>query len=74
MRAETYVLPGVRGQGQIELNGAMARIGSVGDRIIVMAFAILEPHEVENHVPRVVALDLRNRVVDRIDYAPITVP
>jgi aspartate 1-decarboxylase len=74
LRAETYVLPGVRGQGQIELNGAMARIGSVGDRIIVMAFALLEPSEVDNHVPKVVALDLRNRVVDRIDYAPITVP
>ena len=38
MRAETYVLPGVRGSGAIELNGAMARLGAVGDRLIVMAF------------------------------------
>lgn len=70
-RAETYVLPGVRGAGQVELNGAMARLGAVGDRLIVMAFAYLEPAEVEGHRPRVVALDGRNRVVERLDYAPV---
>lgn len=72
-RAETYVLPGIRGAGQIELNGAMARLGAVGDRLIVMAFAYLEPSEVEGHRPRVVALDARNRVVEHLDYAPIAV-
>lgn len=70
-RAETYVIPGIRGLGQIELNGAMARLGAVGDRLIVMAFAFLEPAEVRGHRPRVVALDSRNRVVERIDYEPI---
>ncbi|MBX6316178.1 MAG: aspartate 1-decarboxylase [Isosphaeraceae bacterium] len=70
-RAETYVLPGVRGLGQIELNGAMARLGTVGDRIIVMAFALLEPAEVEGHRPKVVALEGRNRIVERLDYEPI---
>lgn len=70
-RAETYVLPGVRGLGQIELNGAMARLGAVGDRLIVMAFALLEPSEVAGYRPRVVALDERNRVVERLDYEPI---
>src|SRR4051812_37845100 len=67
-RGETYVLPGVRGIGQIEMNGAMARLGNVGDRIIVMAFAEMEPDEVEGHRPRVVALDGRNRIVERLDY------
>src|SRR5438445_13887085 len=51
-RGETYVLPGERGLGQIELNGAMARLGAVGDRVIVMAFAQLEPAEAEGHRPR----------------------
>ncbi len=73
LRAETYALPGTRGAGQIELNGAMARIGTVGDRLIVMAFAFLEPSEVEGHRPKVVALDSRNRIVERLDYAPIEV-
>jgi aspartate 1-decarboxylase len=73
-RAETYALPGVRGLGQIELNGAMARLGSVGDRVIVMAFALLEPSEVEGHRPQVVALDGRNRIVERLDYASLGAP
>ena len=47
--------PERRGGGQIELNGAMARLGAVGDRLIVMAFALLEPAEVADHTPRVVA-------------------
>lgn len=69
-RAQTYALPGVRGAGQIELNGAMARLGAVGDRLIVMSFAQMEPSEAEGHRPRVVALDDRNRVVEVLDYVP----
>jgi aspartate 1-decarboxylase len=70
-RAETYALPGVPGSGQIELNGAMARLGAPGDRLIVMAFAELTPDELEGHRPRVVALDGRNRIAERIDYPPL---
>jgi aspartate 1-decarboxylase len=71
LRAETYVIPGLRETGQIELNGAMARLGAVGDRLIVMAFAYLEPGEVEGHRPRVVALDGRNRILERLEYASL---
>jgi aspartate 1-decarboxylase len=74
LRAQTYVLPGPRGSGSIELNGAMARLGSVGDRLIVMAFAELEADEIEGHQPRVVALDQENRIVERLDYPPVTQP
>lgn len=74
LRAETYILPGVRGLGQVELNGAMARLGAVGDRVIVMAFALLDPAEVAEHRPRVVALDPQNRIAERIDYAPNPTP
>ncbi|MDR3621284.1 MAG: aspartate 1-decarboxylase [Paludisphaera borealis] len=71
MRAETYTLPGQRGSGSVELNGAMARLGAVGDRVIVMAFAQIEANEVDGHSPRVVALDAKNRIVERIDYPPV---
>ena len=74
LRAQTYVLPGRRGSGSIELNGAMARLGSVGDRLIVMAFAELEADEIEGHQPRVVALDQENRIVERLDYPPVAQP
>ncbi len=69
-RAETYALSGVRGAGQIELNGAMARLGGVGDRVIVMAFASMTPEEARGYRPSVVALDERNRIVERLDYSP----
>lgn len=70
-RAETYVLPGPRGSGCIELNGAMARLGAVGDRVIVMAFAQIDAQEVDEHRPRVVALDSKNQIVERIDYPAV---
>jgi aspartate 1-decarboxylase len=73
-RAETYALPGVPGSGDIGLNGAMARLGAPGDRVIVMAFADLTPDELEGFRPKVVALDDRNRIVERIDYPPLNVP
>jgi aspartate 1-decarboxylase len=73
-RAETYALPGKAGQGQIELNGAMARLGSVGDHVIVMAFAQLAPEELDGHAPKVVALDAGNRIVEFIAYDPIQAP
>jgi aspartate 1-decarboxylase len=71
-RATTYVIPGRPGEGQIELNGAMARLGAVGDRVIVMAFAQLGPDELTGHRPRVVALDSRNQIVERIEYPPLS--
>ena len=71
LRAETYALVGTAGSGQIELNGAMARLGAPGDRVIVMAFAELEPHELPRHQPVVVALDSRNRITERLEYPPI---
>ncbi|RUL89175.1 aspartate 1-decarboxylase [Tautonia sociabilis] len=71
-RAETYAIPGEPGARQVELNGSMARLGTPGDRLIVMAFALLEPDEVEAHHPRVVALDAQNRIIERLDdqYLP----
>ncbi len=73
-RAETYVIPGEPGRGQIELNGAMARLALPGDRVIVMAFAMLEAHEVAGHQPEVVALDQANCVVERLEYPALTDP
>jgi aspartate 1-decarboxylase len=71
-RTETYLLPGTRGAGEVLLNGAMARLGAVGDRIIVMAFALLEPSEAVGHRPQALLLDAHNRITGRIDYPPIT--
>jgi aspartate 1-decarboxylase len=71
LRAETYALVGTPGSGQIELNGAMARIGAVGDRIIVMAFAEIDARDAARHQPMVVALDNLNHISEHLEYPPI---
>ena len=59
-RFETYVIRGTE-PGQMLLNGAAARLGMKGDRIIVMAFAWVPESEVAGFKPRVVKLDAANR-------------
>lgn len=59
-RFETYTIAGERGSGMICLNGAAARCVSVGDKIIIMAYASLTPEEVKEHHPKVVFVDDHN--------------
>ena len=60
-RFETYALAGKRGSGVACLNGAAASKGRVGDRLIVMTFALLENSEIAAHRPKVVVLDEKNK-------------
>ncbi|VXD24781.1 aspartate 1-decarboxylase [Planktothrix paucivesiculata] len=60
----TYVIPGAADSGAIELNGAAARLGVVGDRLIVMSYAQFTPEEAITHEPRVVFVDQNNRIAE----------
>ncbi len=62
-RFETYVIYGAPGKGLIELNGATARLGAIGDRLTIMNFAQMTPEEAQTHHPRVVLLDEKNNVL-----------
>lgn len=62
-RLETYAIPGIRGSRIACLNGAAAYMGSVGDRLIVMAFAQVPENEAPAHRPKVVRLDQNNAIV-----------
>ena len=48
-RHETYVVPGPRGSGAVCVMGAAARLVHRGDKVIIMAFAELEPQELPHH-------------------------
>lgn len=61
-RFETYVLPGEAGTGVVCLNGAAARLGEIGDRVIIISYAHFEEAEAAAHQPRVVTVDERNRI------------
>jgi aspartate 1-decarboxylase len=62
-RFETYVIYGEPGTGQIQLNGATAHLGKIGDRLTIMNFASYSAVEAVAHKPRVVVLDEQNHVV-----------
>jgi aspartate 1-decarboxylase len=62
-RFTTYVIPGPRGSGVVQLNGAAARLGLPGDLVILIAYGVFDQAEVERHSPRVVFVDERNRIV-----------
>ena len=62
-RFSTYVIPGPRGSGTLQLNGAAARLGLPGDLVILISYGDYEDAEARRHVPLVVHVDARNRPV-----------
>jgi aspartate 1-decarboxylase len=62
-RFTTYVIPGPRGSGVMQLNGAAARLGHPGDVVILISYGLFTEAETQRHVPRVVFVDERNRLV-----------
>ncbi len=65
-RLETYAIKGPRGSKAFELNGAAARKGMVGDKIIITSFCLLNENEYENHKPILVIMDNENEVKEVI--------
>ena len=67
-RFETYTICGEPGSGMICLNGAEARCVSVGDKIIIMAYANLDVKEAKEYKPTVVFVDEENKVSRIANY------
>lgn len=63
VRLETYTILGERGSGTIGLNGAAARLGHVGDEVIIIAYSMMNEEEAKNHKPLVVQVDEKNRQI-----------
>jgi aspartate 1-decarboxylase len=63
-RFETYAIPGKRRSGVICLNGAAARLGSIGDEIIIITYATFTEEELKSFRPNVVLVDKANKIVD----------
>ena len=63
-RFETYTIAGRRGSGEVQVNGAAARLVHTGDTVIVVSYAEYEEEEMGIYEPRVVHVDSENRIVD----------
>ncbi len=62
-RFVTYVIKGEKGSGVVCLNGPAARLGYIGDELIILSFAYLNDEEIKSHKVKYVVLDKNNRVV-----------
>lgn len=63
-RLETYTIEGEYGSGVICLNGAAARLVHPGDRVIIIAYAMMEKEEAETYKPKILMLDDENKVLN----------
>ena len=68
-RIESYVIPGERGSGEICLNGGAAKYGKRGDRVIIMSFCVFNEDEAKTHMPKVVRVDEKNKIVELTNKA-----
>ena len=64
-RFETYAIQGPPGSGRIELNGAVARLGKIGDRLTIMSFTEVDQRRAPRWRPRVIVLGAKNTVVTK---------
>ena len=58
-RLETYIIKGIRGSGEICVNGAAARKVMVGDVIIIMSYAFLDFQEAKSFKPTIIFPDTK---------------
>jgi aspartate 1-decarboxylase len=73
-RFETYLIPGERNSGVVCLNGPAARLGAVGDEIIIISYGIFNDSELENFEPAVIFVDKQNKIIEKknkIEYIEV---
>lgn len=64
-RFETYAIPGGKGSGVICLNGAAARLGQTGDKIIIVSMAFVDETDVPSFSPKVIFVNDKNKRVSK---------
>lgn len=70
-RLVTYAIAAPAGSGAVELNGAAARLGMAGDRLIVMTYAQFTPEDLYSYSPTVVLVDSQNRLIEVREYTDL---
>ncbi|MDH7516163.1 MAG: aspartate 1-decarboxylase [Bacteroidota bacterium] len=66
-RFETYAIAGEPNSGTIRLNGAAARLGHVGDEIIIITYADFDVEEARRYHPVIVLVNADNSVKEVIE-------
>ena len=66
-RFATYIIPGERGKQEICLNGAAARKVHKGDKIIIIAYALMSEEEADSFKPKIVILNDDNSIAQSFE-------
>jgi len=61
-RLITYVIEAAAGSGTMMLNGPAARLGAVGDQVVILAYAAVDDAEARTFKPTIVHVDGKNRL------------
>lgn len=64
-RMETYIINGGHNTGKVILNGPAARLGEVGDQVMVLSYALADDVEAAELVPRLVEVDSDNVAIEK---------
>ena len=64
----TYAIPAPANSGTIELNGAAARLGVAGDRLIIMTYGQFTIEELKGYYPTVVIVGEKNQLLEVRHY------
>lgn len=67
-RFETYALVGEPGSGEVQVNGAAARLVHQGDTVIVVSYGDYDDAELDTYEPVVVHVDRQNAII-QVDTA-----
>lgn len=62
-RFETYTIEGEAGSGILCINGAAARLVQVGDKVIIISYAMMDENEAKIFKPTVLVLDDQNNII-----------
>jgi aspartate 1-decarboxylase len=61
-RLTTYAIEGDRNSRELAINGAAARLVSIGDTVIILSYQEMEDEAARGHQPRLVYTDSENRI------------
>jgi len=62
-RFSTYVLKGKADSGEICLNGGAARLGQIGDLVIIITYVNVQEEEIDNFRTTAVLVDKSNKII-----------
>jgi len=63
-RFETYAIEAEPGSGEIGIQGAAARLATVGDTVIILSYRQVEDEEAHNFAPKLVYVDDKNAITE----------